>query len=100
MADAREPGAPRAADLAAALAAIAGRDRMPLDVRLADLGVDSADLLEWLYLVEDLLAVDLDPLLDRLDDGDRDGDVSSFGDSTLGELIAAVMAAPARENVG
>lgn len=62
------------------LEAISGLDHLASDTRIADLGVDSMDLLQWLFELEETLGVELDDLL-----GD-DTEMEAFGDLTLAEI--------------
>src|SRR5206468_159319 len=75
---------PSLADLVSVLEEISGLADLATEVRLADLGVDSMDLLEWLFTLEERLAIEFDALIEE------DAELDAFGDLTLGDLYRAL----------
>jgi hypothetical protein len=82
--DSNRPAIPSLEEVIAQLQSITGAVRLPTDVRIADLGTDSMDLLQWLFQLEANLGIELDELL-----GD-DTELDAFGDLTLAELYDAL----------
>lgn len=76
---------PSTQELVAVLEKLSGFDDLPMGVRLADLGVDSMDILEWLFTLEERFDVEFDELLGE------STELEAFGDVTLSELCDAVL---------
>lgn len=52
---------------------------------LAELGVDSMDILQWLFEIEELLGIELDSLLGE------ETELEAFGVATLNEFYATML---------
>jgi acyl carrier protein len=76
---------PPISDMLAPLEAMTGMIDIQVDVPLKELGIDSIDVLEWVFMIEDRLGFDADDLMADF------GDVRSFGDLTLRLLYDALV---------
>lgn len=86
MAHGAVDGGPPPSELIGVLAEIVGVPSLPDDVRLAELGIDSLDVLEWLYELEERLGVEFDTYLDE------STELTVLGELTLSELVSALVA--------
>lgn len=78
--------APPLAEMLGPLETMTGLDRIRVDLPLKELGIDSIDVLEWIFMIEERIGVDADEVM-----GDF-GEVNSFGDLTLQVLYDALLA--------
>lgn len=76
---------PSMEELISVLADITGRDDLRTDVRLADLGLDSMDILQWLFALEDELGIEFDEILGE------ESELEAFGEATLGQLYDTLL---------
>jgi acyl carrier protein len=76
---------PSLAELVSVLEEISGTTDLRTDLRLAELGVDSMDLLEWLFTLEERLSIEFDALIEE------EAELEAFGDLTLADLYDALV---------
>ncbi len=84
--------APPLAEMLSPLETMTGIENIQTDVPLKELGIDSIDVLEWIFMLEDRLEIDADEMM-----GDF-GEVKSFGDLTLQVLYDALVAVAQTEH--